>query len=302
MQLRCDSQNLKGKLFFDYNLQNLNSWRVGGASDCFYTPSDVDDLSFFLEHCIGDEAVVCLGLGSNVLIRDEGVRGVVISMSGAFSSIKYHEDEVCVRAESGVPCAKLARFCAAHGLQGLEFLAGVPGTVGGALAMNAGAFGSETWQCVDRVQLINRRGEVHTRTSAAFDIDYRSVAMQKDTWFVAGYFKVQPDGEPEILHRMIRDSLRKRNSTQPVGKFNCGSVFKNPQHDYAARLIESCGLKCFAIGGAQVSSKHANFIINQDNASATDIENLIKYIQKMVAQKTGIKLELEVKIIGGNKC
>ncbi len=300
MRLKCKENELYGELHFNHSLQKMNSWKVGGASDCFYSPADISDLSYFLCHCIDDEPVIFLGLGSNVLIRDVGVRGVVIATCGVLSGIKQVDRET-VCAEAGVTCARLARYCGKRGLGGLEFLAGVPGTVGGALAMNAGAFGSEIWERVTMVEMIDRQGRLYQRIPAEFDVDYRSVRWRREEWFVAGYFKLPPE-LAEQLHNTMRNLLKRRNASQPVSQFNCGSVFRNPKNDYAGHLIEICGLKGYTIGDAQVSEEHANFIINNGNASAADIERLIYHMQSVVAQKTGIELTLEVKIIGGERC
>ena len=307
MQLNCDTRSLRGSLSYNQDLRRMNSWRTGGMSECFYIPADITDLSFFLEHCAGDHPITCLGMGSNVLVRDGGVPGIMLSLKGALDDIRrIGATEVC--AEAGTACAKLARYCVTQGLAGLEFLAGVPGTVGGALAMNAGAFGHEIWQYVSKVDLVRRDGEVVTNSAAEFTSDYREVRMPlvkdekpQQQWFVAGYFNLTA-GDPEQLQRQIKQLLKKRNDTQPIGKANCGSVFRNPPNDHAARLIESCGLKGYAIGGACVSDKHANFINNQGNASASDIEALIRYVQDTVKQQTGIQLIPEVKIIGGTIC
>ena len=297
VQLRCNTAELRGGLHFNHALSRLNSWRVGGSSDCFYAPSDVEDLSFFLKRCVGDESVTCLGLGSNVLVRDGGVRGIVISMRGALVNIQQTAEQQ-VRAEAGVTCSRLARYCASRGLEGLEFLASVPGTVGGALAMNAGAFGGEIWERVQTAETINRRGEIYRRYPDEFNVAYRSVTMSREEWFIAGHFALKAGKQPGELKHRIREHLRKRGESQPLGVLNCGSVFKNPPGTYAARLIEQCELKACAVGDAQVSSKHANFIVNRGNATADDIEALIKRIQDVVAANTGIRLEPEVRIIG----
>lgn len=304
MRLNCDTKVLRGELSYDRTMKPLNSWKVGGASECFYKPADLDDLVFFLRHCSNGRPITCLGMGSNVLVRDAGISGIVLSMKGALDDVRM-ADQSQVRAEAGVACARLAKYCVKRGLEGLEFLAGVPGTVGGALAMNAGAFGDDIWRYVDCVELIDRDGLLQTRQTDEFTVAYRQVTLPTDApaeqWFTAGYFNLTPGGDAEVLQQRIKQLLQKRNETQPIGLANCGSVFKNPPNDYSARLIEACGLKGYVIGDAQVSDKHANFIINRGNASAEDIEALIHYVRDTVEQQTGIRLELEVKVIGGER-
>ena len=198
--------------------------------------------------------------------------------------------------------AKLARFTARHHLVNGEFFAGIPGLVGGALAMNAGAFGGETWRQVISVETLDRSGALHTRIPDEYEIAYRHVQLknaQQEEWFVAATMCFGKQSETTNTQALdIKHLLAKRAATQPVGSANCGSVFRNPENDFAARLIESCGLKGKRIGGAMVSEKHANFIINDDNASASDIENLIEHVQHTVLEKCGVELKTEVRIVG----
>jgi UDP-N-acetylmuramate dehydrogenase len=220
----------------------------------------------------------------------------VVITQGALNKLTL-VDHQKVRAEAGVSAAQLARFTARLGSAGLEFMAGIPGTVGGALAMNAGCFGGETWRCVCVVETINRQGEIRIRPLADFEVGYRRVVRPEGEWFVAGHFFLQP-GDKEKSLNSIRTLLEKRNNTQPTGTANCGSVFRNPPGHYAGRLIEECGLKGMFIGGACVSAKHANFIINERNATSTDIEQLIAHVGATVEEKTGVRLIPEVCIIG----
>ena len=292
-----DRAALAGSLHFDHPLGEYNSWHVGGRSDCFYAPSDVEDLAFFLNRCSGDHPVTCVGLGSNLLVRDGGVRGIVISLRRGFGEIGH--SGAAVYAQAGVTCAQLAHYCADHGLAGLEFIVGVPGTVGGALAMNAGAFGGEIWEPVVAVDVVGRDGTVRRRGADEFEVGYREVGSPvREEWFVAGHFELSPGADSRELKERIKEFLKRRRETQPLGRPNCGSVFRNPESLHAARLIEECGLKGCAIGAAQVSGKHANFIVNNGGASASDIEALIRHVQSIVARKTGVELRTEVKIIG----
>ena len=243
-----------------------------------------------------DEAVTWIGLGSNLLVRDGGVRGSVICVSGRLNGLS-RLDEVTVRAEAGVASAKLARYCAQNGLAGAEFLAGIPGTVGGALAMNAGAFGGETWPIVSAVETLDRAGERHARTPQDYVIGYRSVRGPQNEWFIAGHFRLQTDASSDGKAR-IKSLLAQRGATQPTQLPNAGSVFRNPPGDHAARLIEACGLKGECEGQACVSTLHANFIVNQGAAKAAEIEQLIARMQARVRAQHGVELIPEVRVMG----
>lgn len=294
-----DEQAIRGRLTAGESMARHTSWKVGGPADLFFVPADEDDLAGFLAALPDDEPVTWIGLGSNVLVRDGGIRGAVISTTGMKDRLELLPGDA-VRAGCGAACAKVARFSARSGLSGAEFMAGIPGSVGGALAMNAGAFGSETWNIVERVELVNRAGVRAERTGSNFDTGYRRVDLAHDEWFLGAVFRLGPDTEG-IAETRIREFLARRAATQPTGRFSCGSVFKNPAGDFAGRLVEQCGLKGFAVGDAGVSEKHANFIINAGAASAADIEALIAHVQATVAEMTGIRLEPEVKIIGESK-
>lgn len=272
------------------------SWRVGGTADSYYRPADVDDLAVFLQQLDAGEPLTWLGLGSNLLVRDGGIRGTVIALSGMLNTIE-RLDENHVRAEAGVSCAKVARFATRNDLEQAEFLAGIPGTMGGALAMNAGAFSGETWRIVESVETLDRNGRRHVRSATDFEVAYRSVKGPEGEWFVAAILKLVK-GNGEAAHQRVKTLLAKRAETQPTSQPSCGSVFRNPEGDHAARLIEACGLKGTCIGGACVSEKHANFIINTGKASAADIENLIERVAETVASQQGIRLVREVHIIG----
>ncbi len=287
---------LRGKLEYDVPLARYTSWKVGGLAEVLFQPKDLIDLQNYMQTLSTSVKVTWLGRGTNVLVRDGGVRGVVIAMQGCIDKLEKLDGNL-MRAELGVPCAKLARFSADNDLVGAEFLAGIPGTVGGALAMNSGAYGSETWNYVSNVETIDRCGEVHVRKPSEFEIGYRTVKGQSDEWFIAATFKFE-SGDGQLAKDKIRELLDQRNASQPVGNKSCGSVFRNPENDFAARLIESCGLKGKTMGGAQISTKHANFIINVNDATAADIENLIMDVQETVERKFGILLFPEVKIIG----
>lgn len=286
-----------GELLTNVLLADYTTWRVGGHARHLYKPKDIDDLAVFLRQLPLDESIVWLGLGSNCLIRDGGIAGTVIVTQGCLKDIHLIESDT-VYVEAGVSCATMARFCARNGLEGGEFWAGIPGTMGGALRMNAGCAGSETWQYVVEVETLDRQGVRHIRTPQHFEVAYRHVQCPADEWFVAGVFRLQKGDKEKSLQR-IRDLLEHRAATQPTSEYNCGSVFRNPPGDYAARLIEGCGLKGKQIGGALVSPKHANFIINHEgSACAKDIEMLIEHVRGTVAQNKAVNLVQEVHIIG----
>ncbi len=292
---------LRGKLSSNVPMNKYTSWRAGGVAERMYQPANLGDLLVFLRGLPADEPLYAVGLGSNLLVRDGGLRGTVLLMHGALRELRLESDGR-LYAEAGVPGAKLARFAALHNLSGAAFFAGIPGTVGGMLAMNAGCYGSEIWDVVKRVQVVSRSGELRERTAADYEIGYRRVALRErsEEWFTAAWLHL-PSGDGKVVREEIRALLSKRIASQPLNLPNAGSVFRNPPGDYAARMIESCGLKGRQIGGARVSEKHANFIVNVGDATATDIENLINEVQAAVEEKTGIRLHPEVRIIGEAK-
>ncbi|OGT56913.1 MAG: UDP-N-acetylenolpyruvoylglucosamine reductase [Gammaproteobacteria bacterium RIFCSPHIGHO2_12_FULL_43_28] len=287
---------LRGRLLKNESLANYTSWRTGGPADVLYLPADLKDLASFLRQLPKDIPLTWLGLGSNTLVRDGGLDGVVIVTQGALMQLMQLDMDL-VRAEAGVSSGQLARYSARLGASGLEFLAGIPGTVGGALAMNAGCFGDETWTFVRAVETIDRHGNLHVRKPAEYEIAYRHVKRPADEWFVAGHFILQP-GDKTASLEAIRSLLEKRNAMQPTGTANCGSVFRNPPDNFAGKLIETCGLKGKRIGGAQVSEKHANFILNVEQARSSDIEQLIAEVGAIVLKQTGVRLIQEVCVIG----
>jgi len=319
------SSELRGTLSHNVPMSRHTSWRAGGVAERMYQPADLDDLLVFLRGLPADEQLYVVGLGSNLLVRDGGLRGTVLLLHGALCELRL-EDDGSVYCEAGVPGAKLARFAALHNLRGAEFCAGIPGTVGGMLAMNAGCYGSETWEKVLRVLVVDRSGALRERTPADYEIGYRHVTRIEDRgarsegvgersgfsqssipdprsseeFFVAAWLKFEA-GDGDIARQEIKALLGKRIASQPLNLPNAGSVFRNPQGDHAARLIQQCGLKGRRIGGAQVSEKHANFIVNTGKATAADIENMINEVQAVVQQQTGIDLHPEVRIVGEYK-
>ncbi len=287
---------LRGELTLDEPMAKHTSWRAGGRADRCYRPADLDDLQVFLAGLAENESLLWVGLGSNLLVRDGGIRGTVILPFGGLDTLEPLGPRG-IRAGAGVSCAKVARFGVRLGLTGAEFLAGIPGTLGGALSMNAGAFEGETWPLVEAVQTIDRLGELRVRPREAFQIGYREVRGPDNEWFVRADLALQP-GDSVAAQARVRSLLERRSASQPTQQPSCGSVFRNPPDDFAARLIETCGLKGEQIGQAQVSEKHANFIVNLGAARAADIEALIRYVQQRVEQQHGVRLQAEVRIVG----
>jgi len=283
------------RVLHDVPMAKHTSWHVGGPADLFFTPRDIMDLASFMRQLRPEAAVLWLGLGSNLLVRDGGFRGAVVCTVGTLGAIERRSANI-IRVEAGAPCARIAKQCVKWGLGPAEFLAGIPGTMGGALAMNAGAWGGETWRHVIELEVLDRQGARRTRKPGDYEVSYRHVAGPANEWFVGA--QLQFERKPGTNTEAIAKLLEKRKETQPIGEWSCGSVFINPRTDHAARLIESAGLKGFRIGDASVSTKHANFIINHGAARAADIEALIQHVQSTVAKAHGIDLETEVRIVG----
>lgn len=292
---------VSGELRENEPMSRHTSWRVGGPAELFFRPAGLEDLSLFLRELAVETPVFWLGLGSNLLVRDGGIPGVVIAAVGIFKDLE-RVAALQVRVGVSLPCTQLARQCVRWGIGPSEFFAGIPGTVGGALAMNAGAHGGETWERVRSVTTIDRRGDVRIRSIGEYQVGYRSVTRiddehdQNDEWFVEALLEFEAG--VEASQETLKALLARRKNTQPLGLPSCGSVFRNPQGDFAARLIETAGLKGDRIGGAEVSTKHANFIINRNHASARDIEALISHVQSTVSDVHGVELVHEVHIIG----
>lgn len=302
---------LRGRILYNEPMRKHVSWRAGGTAQRVYIPADLEDLTWLVRSVPLREDIHMVGLGSNLLVRDGGIAGVVILVHGVLKKLAIESrtqglppapegiETALIYAQAGVASPKLARFAANHDLVGGEFWAGIPGTVGGAIAMNAGCYGSETWDNLVQVQTLDRQGQLNERLPADYVTGYRHVALRQpgQEWFIGGWFRLQK-GDGAASRERIKELLQKRIAAQPLQMPNAGSVFRNPPGDYAARLIESCGLKGHRIGDAQVSEKHANFIVNLGNATATDIERLIEHVEDTVETRTNVRLIREVRIIG----
>ncbi|MDN5836744.1 MAG: UDP-N-acetylmuramate dehydrogenase [Nitrosospira sp.] len=305
---------LRGEMRMNESMKKYTSWRAGGGAERIYLPADLEDLAHFLRRLPRDEPVHMVGLGSNLLVRDGGVRGTVVVLHARLNDLRFEQenkDGGLIYAGAGVACARVARFAASHDLAGAEFLAGIPGTVGGALAMNAGCYNVETWEIAEQVQTLSRGGQLRRGLPRVIEFGYRHGALKPGTkienqrmgnftaeeWFVGAWFRLLRD-EDAAARKKIKELLARRINSQPLNLPNAGSVFRNPPGDHAARLIESCGLKGFRIGGAMISLKHANFIVNTGDATAADIEAVIEAARETVKEQTGIELVQEVRIIG----
>jgi UDP-N-acetylmuramate dehydrogenase len=284
---------IRGKIAYKYSIKKHNSWRVGGAVKCCFWPADLADLQVFLTTLPADERIIFLGLGSNVLFPDGLLDATVIITVKGLGAIRVLDDHR-LYVECGVSCAKVAKQSVQMGFADGAFFSGIPGSMGGALRMNAGAFGGETWRVVESVNILSRSGTIETVPANSLTVAYRHVELPDQGWFVSGNlaFQTPAVAGPDPISTL----LKKRNHAQPIGSFSCGSVFKNPIGQFAAALIDQCGLKGMRIGDAVVSLKHANFIVNEGAATAADVSALMRHVQQVVAEQYAVWLEPEVKI------
>ena len=289
-----DMETLRGRLSCDEPMSRHTHWRVGGPARLYFVPADRADLAEFLGSLDQALPVYYIGLGSNLLVRDEGIAGAVVAFGRAFRELKRTGSQQ-VEAGAGTACTALARACSSWGMGPAEFFAGIPGTVGGALAMNAGAFGGETWDSVQSVHTLDRDGVEHTRSRDEYRPGYRQLEGPAGECFLQACFRFEPARQTG----RIRSLMAERRRRQPLNLPSCGSVFKNPPGGFAGKLIEQAGLKGLRQGGAEVSTKHANFIVNHGSATAADIERLILKVQATVQATSGVTLQPEVRILGG---
>ena len=285
---------LRGRLRENVSLKEYNTWKVGGKAEYFYEPFNLEDLRLFLE-LLENTPIILLGNGSNVLIRDGGIDGCVICLKKTLNNYSYKNGEYIF--EAGLSCMKMAQITSRENYTGLEFLCGIPGSLGGALAMNAGCYGGNIWDHVLTVSLINNNGEIIKKNKNDFIVSYRNTNLEENNFFISAVFKLKKNKLENSLEK-IKELLKDRRSKQPTGLLSCGSVFKNPHNMYAAKIIESIGLKGYKIGGAYISEKHANFIISDKLTKSSDIEKLINFTKKEVFKKKDVVLETEVKFIG----
>jgi len=305
MNLSFSFQNkIKGEVLYDEMMSKYTSMRIGGPADVFVLPANLRDLQIILKHR-GSCPIWTIGEGTNLLVRDRGIRGIVISLKNCFKSIKRPvfyksldgKEKAVIQVDGGVKLSYLAKFTARYGLKGVESLVGIPGSVGGSIAMNAGAEGTEISHVLRSIKFMTLDGEVKTYSKNEMVFAYRKTTFPSKGGIVIEAELDLEKGDITDIHREMDKYLSRRSSTQPLTMPNSGSIFKNPDGEKAGRLIESAGLKGFRIGGARVSIKHANFIVNKGGASAEDVIRLIKHIQTVVEEKSGIKLEQEIVII-----
>ena len=298
MDIKSIKKILKGRIRENVCMKEYNTWKIGGSAQYFFEPSNLDDLKKFLENSSNIE-IIFLGNGSNVLIRDGGINGCVVSLKNTLNNYTSNKNGKYI-FEAGFSCMKIAQITAKDNYGGLEFLCGIPGSLGGALAMNAGCYGGNIWEYVNKAIMINKNGNLVTKNKQEFKYGYRNLELEDNNFFIGATFNLQENQLKNSLD-IIKEYLKDRRSKQPTGLPSCGSVFKNPENYHAANLIESSGLKNYKIGKAYISDKHANFIITEPSASSSDVEDLIEFIQKTVFENKNIFLETEVKFIGIKK-
>jgi UDP-N-acetylmuramate dehydrogenase len=286
---------IRGSYRENVNLSKINWFNVGGFAEVVFRPADTADLAFFLHHKPKDIPVVVIGVGSNLLVRDGGIDGVIIRLGRGFTEIEKHGSNI--HAGSGALSFNVAMYSAQSNIAGLEFLSGIPGTIGGALAMNAGAYGGDVASTLISAEVVDEDGNTHIMTPADIGYIYRGNTLPEGMIFTRGIFCGQ-HGMREEIEDAINEITSKRESTQPIKSRTSGSTFKNPNGNKAWELIDKAGCRGLKSGGAQVSELHCNFFINTGNATAEDIENLGEEVRKRVKETSGITLEWEVKIIG----
>ena len=287
---------LRGRLIANQSLSELTWFRVGGPAQVLFTPADENDLAYFLSHLPAEIPVTVIGLGSNLIVRDGGVPGVVVRLGRGFSEITV-EDGYRLRAGTAVPDVKLARAAAEAGIDGLAFYRGIPGGLGGALRMNAGAHGGETKDTLIEARGVDRAGRVRVFTNGDFGFSYRHSHVPADVIFTAALFQGRPGETAAILAEMDRITSA-REASQPIREKTGGSTFKNPPGQKAWQLIDAAGCRGLTQGGAQMSTMHCNFLINTGGATAADIEGLGEEVRRRVKDHSGVELEWEIKRIG----
>ncbi|MBV9555561.1 MAG: UDP-N-acetylmuramate dehydrogenase [Pseudolabrys sp.] len=293
--LRDKAPQTRGRLLANQSLKELTYFRVGGAAQAFFMPEDEGDLAYFLEALPADIPVTVVGLGSNLIVRDGGVAGVVVRLGRGFSEVTVEGTRI--RAGTGVPDVKVARAAHDAGLAGLAFFRGIPGAIGGALKMNGGAYGRETKDAMIEARAVDRSGKVHVLSNADMGFHYRHSSTPDDFIFTQATFEGQP-GDADAIAAEMDKITTAREKTQPIKSRTGGSTFKNPPGHKAWELIDAAGCRGFSIGGAQVSELHCNFLINTGEATAKDIEMLGETVRERVKTNSGVELEWEIKRIG----
>lgn len=295
-ELSARMPELRGRMIANQSLAELTWFRVGGPAQVLFTPADEDDLAYFLKNLPAEIPVMVVGLGSNLIVRDGGVPGVVIRLGRGFSEIKV-EDGCKLRVGAAVPDVKAARAAADAGIDGLAFYRGIPGGIGGALRMNAGAHGGETKDCLIEARAVDRAGNVRLFSNGDFGFSYRHSGAPADVIFTSALYQGRPGDSATILAEMDRIT-EAREASQPIREKTGGSTFKNPAGHKAWQLIDAAGCRGLQVGAAQVSEMHCNFLINTGSATAADIEGLGEEVRRRVKAQSGVELEWEIKRIG----
>ena len=293
--LRSKMPALRGRLLANQSLAELTWFRVGGPAQVLFMPEDEEDLSYLLTHLPGDIPVTAIGLGSNLIVRDGGIAGVVVRLGRGFNEVAV--EGARIRAGAAVPDVKVARAAQEASIAGLSFLRGIPGSIGGALRMNGGAYGGETKDVLVEARGVDRRGAVRAYSNAGMGFSYRHCGVADDVIFTQALFQGAP-GDAAAIAAEMNKITESREATQPVKSRTGGSTFKNPPGHKAWQLIDAAGCRGLRLGGAQVSEMHTNFLINLGSATAADIETLGETVRQRVKQSSGVDLEWEIKRIG----
>ena len=294
--LKASMPDLRGRLLSEASLAEITWFRVGGPAEVLFTPADEADLAYFLGHCPASIPVFVIGLGSNLLVRDGGVQGVVIRLGRGFGEVKAEPDQR-IRAGTAVPDVKVARAAADAGIRGLAFYRGIPGSIGGALRMNAGAHGAETRDVLVAARAVDRSGTIHMLTLADMRFTYRHCGIPDDWIFTEALYQGSP-GEPAAILKEMHQVAEYREKHQPIKERTGGSTFKNPPGQSAWKLIDAAGCRGLRIGGAVVSEKHCNFLINEGAATAEDVEKLGEIVRARVKAQSGVTLDWEIIRLG----
>jgi len=290
-------QGIRGVFKQNYNLKHLTWLKVGGDADIFFKPEDIEDLKTFLKENNNRFPITVIGAGSNLIIRDKGVEGIVIKLGRNFTDIQFIDNNLIV-AGAGCLNSNLAKFCLVNSIAGFEFLIGIPGTVGGGLAMNAGSYGREFKNIVASVEVLDTEGNLIIIPVDRIGFSYRTNSLPKDLIFTRVFFQAKNKEDPNKIKQKMDEISAIRSSSQPVSEKTGGSTFANPEGFKAWELIDKAGLRGVRVGGACMSEMHCNFMINDNNATATDMENLGELVKQKVKENSGIELQWEIKRIG----
>lgn len=286
------------RVIINERMENHTSLHIGGEADYLVAPKSVEEIQAIISLCKKENMpYYVIGNGSNLLVSDKGYRGVIIKLSDEFSSVSI-EDETVIRAQSGILLSKLAAIAAGHSLTGLEFASGIPGTLGGAVTMNAGAYDGEMKHCLLKALVLDENGALLELSNEELELGYRTSILQKNNYILLEAQMKLKFGEEAMIRQRMKELNRLRREKQPLDKYSAGSTFKRPEGHFAGKLISDCGLKGYQIGRAAVSDKHCGFVVNLDDATAKDFMSLIEAVIRIVYEQYGVMLEPEIKILG----